>query len=152
MPRERAVPVESVEPAPSSEELRAEAARRLVDAASGAAARAATAAQDALDEGLDAALELATVSLPRLARRVFYTIFGVAAFALGLGLVALFNRPLFELYAVPIAGILLVALGVGLFVLGLRLYDATATLRALVALARRWRARRERRARERSEP
>lgn len=106
------------------------------------AAPAAEAVREGAEEALDVAVDLLAESVPRFLNRALAVLAlgGLALVALG-GL-AFADQSAFEQALAWVAGGALLALGVGMFWLAWRLHEATATVRVLARLARRWRERR----------
>jgi sulfite exporter TauE/SafE len=108
----------------------------IVGQAVAAGQQIAGAVRDAAEEALMALLEFLAEAVPRFLNRVLalFALAGVALLAIG-GLVIL-DTPLFLRILSVIAGLALIALGVGMFLLAWKLHEATATLRTLARLAR----------------
>jgi hypothetical protein len=98
------------------------------------------------EEALSVGLEILGESIPRMLNHLL-AVLAVAGVALvALGLMAIFATTLFVQLLAILAGLALVATGIGLFTLAWRVHEATATLRTLARVARRMRAKQRERA------
>lgn len=116
--------------------------------ASGMGARAGAALQSAreratewLVEVAEFVLETLAESIPRTLNRIVFGLAVLGVAAMGLGIVALVDRDLFFVVAIYALGAFLVLGGAALVWLAWRIHEATATLRTLARVAKRWRAR-----------
>jgi hypothetical protein len=118
------------------------------DEASSFAGRAATAAEGVgaalrgtAEEALAIGLEIVAETIPRILNHVLAVLAAAGLALVALGLLAIFNTALFVQLLAVLAGLALIAAGIGLFTLAWRLHEATAALRTLARIARKWRER-----------
>jgi hypothetical protein len=98
--------------------------------------------RDTADEVVDSGLELFAESIPRFIKRVLTVMVLLGLVFLTLALLAFVDQPLFQRILVYLAGVFMLALAGAMFFLAMKLQEATAMLRALAVIAKRWRAKR----------
>lgn len=102
----------------------------------------AAAARGAADEAVSIGLEIVGETIPRIVSQVLAVFAAAGVVFVALGALALVDAPLFRQLLTYIAGLALIITGVLLFALAWKVHEATATLRTVAKIAKKWRERR----------
>ncbi|MCA1813729.1 MAG: hypothetical protein LC624_07240 [Halobacteriales archaeon] len=95
------------------------------------------------EDAIEVALEVVGETIPKILNGLLAALVAGAVALIFLGLLAIFATSIFLQLLAIIAGLALVATGVFLFAFAWRLHAATASIRTMADVARKWRMRRD---------